>query len=46
MELVENLKVTAKGQIQEETGLAIIDLQLIGIFSGPDYYPMAMNFTL
>ncbi|GEM_PF-5801899 len=46
MELVESFKVTAKGEISEETGLAITDLQLIGIFSRLDYYLIVMKFTL
>ena len=32
MELGESLEDTAKREVQEETGLAITDLQLLGVF--------------
>jgi len=38
MKLGESLKNTAKTEMQEETGLAIMDLQLLGSFSRTDCY--------
>lgn len=43
MELGESLEDTAKREVQEETGLAITDLQLLGVFSGPDCYLKVSN---
>jgi len=43
MELGESLEDTAKREVLEETGLTISDLQLLGIFSGPDYYIKMSN---
>lgn len=48
MELGESLEDTAKREVQEETGLAITDLQLLGVFSGPDCtlkFRMGTNYT-
>ncbi|WP_409250871.1 NUDIX hydrolase [Bacillus sp. SCS-153A] len=38
MELGESLEDTARREVKEETGLTIGELELVGIFSGPDYY--------
>ncbi|HEU5139404.1 MAG TPA: NUDIX hydrolase [Bacillales bacterium] len=37
MELGENVQDTAKREVYEETGLKLEDLDLFGIYSGPDY---------
>lgn len=38
MELGESLEDTARREVKEETGLEIGKLELLGVFSGPDYY--------
>jgi 8-oxo-dGTP pyrophosphatase MutT (NUDIX family) len=38
MELGESLEDTARREVKEETGLLIGELQLLGVFSGPEYY--------
>ncbi|MFD1738049.1 NUDIX hydrolase [Bacillus salitolerans] len=38
MELGESLEDTARREVKEETGLDIGELELLGVFSGPDYY--------
>lgn len=43
MELGESLEDTAKREVLEETGLIITDLQLLGVFSGPDCYLKVSN---
>lgn len=43
MELGESLEDTARREVEEETGLIVNDLQLLGIFSGPEYYFKVSN---
>ncbi|MBM6619446.1 NUDIX hydrolase [Bacillus suaedaesalsae] len=43
MELGESLEDTAKREVMEETGLLLHELQLLGIFSGSDYYFKVSN---
>jgi len=43
MEMGESLEDTAKREVLEETGLVVTDLQLLGVFSGPDYYLKVSN---
>ena len=43
MELGESLEETARREVKEETGLAIGDLELQGIFSGKDYFLKVAN---
>nr|WP_093213175.1 NUDIX domain-containing protein [Sediminibacillus albus] len=38
MELGESLEDTARREVKEETGLDIGELNLLGVFSGKDYY--------
>lgn len=38
MELGESLKDTAKREVYEETGLTIGEIQLVDVFSGPEYF--------
>ena len=39
MELGESMEETARREVQEETGLVVGELELMGIFSGEDYFP-------
>ncbi|WP_221563025.1 NUDIX hydrolase [Alkalihalobacillus sp. TS-13] len=43
MELGESLEDTARREVEEETGLIIGDLELLGVFSGPEYYFKVSN---
>lgn len=43
MELGESLEDTARREVKEETGLEIGDLELLGVFSGPEYYLKVSN---
>ncbi|MGI2326856.1 NUDIX hydrolase [Planococcus sp. YIM B11945] len=43
MELGESLEETARREVKEETGLEIGALQLLDVFSGPDYYFKVSN---
>ncbi|TYS01693.1 NUDIX hydrolase [Rossellomorea vietnamensis] len=43
MELEESLEDTARREVKEETGLTIGDLDLVNIFSGPQYYFKVSN---
>jgi 8-oxo-dGTP pyrophosphatase MutT (NUDIX family) len=43
MELGESLEETARREVKEETGLAIGDLKLEGVFSGAEYYLKVAN---
>ncbi|WP_093134764.1 NUDIX hydrolase [Salinibacillus kushneri] len=43
MELGESLENTARREVKEETGLNIDRLELLGVFSGPDYYFKVSN---
>lgn len=43
MDLGESLEETAKREVLEETGLEIIDLKLVNVFSGKDYYVKLYN---
>jgi 8-oxo-dGTP pyrophosphatase MutT (NUDIX family) len=43
MELGESLEVTARREVQEETGLIVGSLQLEGVFSGSEYYLKVAN---
>ncbi|WP_246941986.1 NUDIX hydrolase [Bacillus pinisoli] len=43
MELGESLEETARREVKEETGLDIGELELLGIFSGQDYYLKVAN---
>lgn len=43
MELGESLEDTARREVKEETGLDIGGLELLGIFSGQDYYFQVLN---
>jgi len=38
MELGESLEDTARREVKEETGLEMGELELVGVFSGPDYF--------
>ena len=42
MEMGESLEETAKREVLEETGLEVDELELLGVFSGADYY-LKMN---
>nr|WP_090798627.1 NUDIX hydrolase [Paenibacillus sp. GP183] len=43
MELGESLKDTAKREVYEETGLTIGELELVDVFSGPEYFYKISN---
>lgn len=43
MELGESVEETARREVQEETGLIVGELTLIGVFSGSDYYIKVSN---
>jgi 8-oxo-dGTP pyrophosphatase MutT (NUDIX family) len=43
MELGESMEETARREVQEETGLVVGDLELMGIFSGKDYFLKVAN---
>ena len=38
MDLGESLEETASREVLEETGLFVSNLELLHVFSGPDYY--------
>ena len=46
MDLGESLEETASREVLEETGLFVSNLELLHVFSGPDYLKliMEMNF--
>ncbi|MFD1031630.1 NUDIX hydrolase [Metaplanococcus flavidus] len=43
MELAESLEGTAAREVEEETGLKVTTLELVGVFSGPEYYMKVSN---
>jgi 8-oxo-dGTP pyrophosphatase MutT (NUDIX family) len=43
MELGESMEETARREVQEETGLVVGELELMGIFSGKDYFLKVAN---
>jgi ADP-ribose pyrophosphatase YjhB (NUDIX family) len=43
MELGESLEDTARREVKEETGLTIGKLDLLGVFSGPEFYLKVAN---
>lgn len=43
MELAESLEETAAREVEEETGLKVGKLTLVGVFSGPEYYMKVAN---
>lgn len=43
MELAESLEETAAREVEEETGLKVGKLALVGVFSGPEYYMKVPN---
>ena len=43
MELAESLEGTAQREVEEETGLKVDNLKLVGVFSGPEYYMKVSN---
>lgn len=43
MELKESLEETARREVKEETGLLIGELELMGIFSGKEYFLKVAN---
>ena len=43
MELGESMEETARREVQEETGLVVGELELMGIFSGEDFYLKVAN---
>lgn len=43
MELGESLEDTARREVQEETGLEIGKLELVDVFSGPEFYLKVAN---
>lgn len=43
MELGESLEATARREVQEETGLVVGELKLLGVFSGEEYFLKVAN---
>lgn len=43
MELAESLEETAAREVEEETGLKVGNLELVGVFSGAEYYLKVSN---
>ncbi len=43
MELGESLEDTARREVKEETGLEVGELELLGVFSGPEYFLKVAN---
>lgn len=43
MELGESMEATARREVQEETGLVVGELELMGIFSGEDFFLKVAN---
>lgn len=43
MELGESTEETAKREVFEETGLQVMNLQLLSVYSGKDYFAVAAN---
>ena len=43
MELGESMEETARREVQEETGLVVGELELMGIFSGEDFFLKVAN---
>ncbi len=43
MELGESMEETARREVQEETGLVVGELELLGIFSGEDFFLKVAN---
>ncbi len=43
MELGESLEETARREVKEETGLIVGELELLGVFSGKDYFLKVAN---
>jgi 8-oxo-dGTP pyrophosphatase MutT (NUDIX family) len=43
MELGESVEDTARREVEEETGLQVRDLQMVGLFSGPEFYIKLQN---
>ena len=43
MELGESTEDTARREVLEETGLTVRDLQLLGVYSGPEHFIVAPN---
>ncbi|HSJ39082.1 MAG TPA: NUDIX hydrolase [Planococcus sp. (in: firmicutes)] len=43
MELAESLEGTAEREVEEETGLKVANLELVSVFSGPEYYMKVSN---
>ena len=43
MELGESLEETARREVKEETGLTVGELELMGVFSGKDYFLKVAN---
>ncbi len=43
LHILESLEETARRELYEETGLYISSLQLLGVFSGPEYFVTLPN---